>query len=48
MTARHHTVLATLLVLGGLFVMRLTNVEIQPYPEGLYALRGLSIQQTMQ
>lgn len=48
MTARHHTVLATLLVLGGLYVMRLANVEIQPYPEGLYALRGLSIQQTMQ
>ncbi len=48
MTSRHHTVLATLLVLGGLFVMRLASVEIQPYPEGLYALRGLSIQQTMQ
>lgn len=48
MTSRHHTVLATLLVLGGLYVMRLTTVEIQPYPEGLYALRGVSIQQTMQ
>ncbi len=48
MTSRHHTVLATLLILGGLYVMRLTTVEIQPYPEGLYALRGLSIQHTMQ
>lgn len=48
MTSRHHTVLATLLVLGGLYVMRLATVEIQPYPEGLYALRGLSIQHTMQ
>lgn len=48
MTSRHHTVLATLLVLGGLYVMRLASVEIQPFPEGLYALRGLSIQHTMQ
>lgn len=48
MTSRHHTVLATLLVLGGLYVMRLAHVEIQPYPEALYALRGLSIQHTMQ
>jgi len=48
MTSRHHTVLATLLVLGGLYVMRLAHVEIQPYPEALHALRGLSIQNTMQ
>lgn len=40
MTSRQHTVIATVLVILGLYVMRLTSVEIQPSPEGIIAVRG--------
>ncbi|MBK7411959.1 MAG: glycosyltransferase family 39 protein [Ignavibacteria bacterium] len=40
MTSRQHTVIATVLVILGLYVMRLTSVEIQPTPEGIIAVRG--------
>lgn len=40
MTSRQHTVIATVLVILGLYVMRLTAVEIQPRPEGIIAVRG--------
>lgn len=43
MTQRNHTLTALLLVLAGLYLMRLTSVEIQPWDEGLYAVRGESI-----
>lgn len=40
MTSRQHTVVATVLVIIGIYVMRLTAVEIQPSPEGLIAVGG--------
>ncbi|HLP27173.1 MAG TPA: glycosyltransferase family 39 protein [Candidatus Didemnitutus sp.] len=40
MTSRQHTVIATVLVIIGLYVMRLTSAEIQPSPEGLIAVGG--------
>lgn len=43
MTQRGHTVVATILVLAGMLLMRLGSVEIQPWDEGLYAVRGESI-----
>lgn len=43
MTQRGHTVLATILVLTGLLLLRLGSMEIQPWDEGLYAVRGESI-----
>lgn len=43
MTQRGHTVVATILVLTGMLLMRLGSVEIQPWDEGLYAVRGESI-----
>jgi len=43
MTSRQHTVLAVLLAIVGLYVIRLSSVEIQPWDEGLYAVRGESI-----
>jgi len=43
MTARQHTVIAVILVLTGLYLMRLSGAEIQPWDEGLYAVRAQSI-----
>jgi 4-amino-4-deoxy-L-arabinose transferase-like glycosyltransferase len=43
MTSRQHIILATVLAILGLYVMRLTAVEIQPAPEGLIASRGEAI-----
>lgn len=43
MTGRTHTVLSLLLVVAGLFVIRLTTLEIQPWPEGMQAIRGESV-----
>lgn len=43
MTARHHTVAAAILALTGLFLLRLAGQEIQPWDEGLYAVRAESI-----
>lgn len=43
MTSRQHTVTAVILVLTGLYLMRLSGAEIQPWDEGLYAVRAQSI-----
>jgi len=43
MTARNHTLTAVILVIVGLYLIRLSSVEIQPWDEGLYAVRGESI-----
>lgn len=43
MTPRQHTVIAVILVLTGLYLMRLSGMEIQPWDEGLYAVRAQSI-----
>lgn len=43
LTARQHTVLATVLIIFVAFLVRLGSVEIQPWDEGLYAVRGESI-----
>jgi len=43
MTNRDHTVLACLLAIVGLYVVHLSTVEIQPWDEGLYAVRGEAI-----
>lgn len=43
MTPRQHTVLATVLAILGLYVMRLTSVEIQPSPEGLIAIEANAV-----
>lgn len=43
MTQRDHTILALIAVLVGLYLLRLSSVEIQPWDEGLYAVRGESI-----
>ncbi len=43
MTSRQHTVVAVILVLTGLYLMRLSGTEIQPWDEGLYAVRAKSI-----
>lgn len=43
MTNRDHTVLACILAIIGLYMVHLSSVEIQPWDEGLYALRGESI-----
>ncbi|MCX6139314.1 MAG: glycosyltransferase family 39 protein [Candidatus Kapabacteria bacterium] len=45
MTARQHTVVATILAILGLYVMRLTSVEIQPSPEGLIAIDASAVVQ---
>ena len=43
MTSRQHTVLAVLLAIVGFYLIRMSVVEIQPWDEGLYAVRGESI-----
>jgi len=43
MTSRQHTVIAVILVLTGLYLVRLSGAEIQPWDEGLYAVRAQSI-----
>lgn len=43
MTTRQHTVVACVMALTCLFALRLTSVEIQPWDEGLYAVRAQSI-----
>ena len=43
MTQRNHTLTALLLVFAGFYLMRLSSVEIQPWDEGLYAVRGESM-----
>lgn len=40
MTQRQHTITALVLALTGLFLIRLGAQEIQPWDEGLYAIRG--------
>lgn len=40
MTQRQHTVTALVLALAGLLLIRLGGLEIQPWDEGLYAIRG--------
>ena len=43
MTQRDHTVIATILAIIGLYFIGLTSLEIQPWDEGLYAVRGEGI-----
>lgn len=43
MTQRDHTVLASILILIAFFAIRVDTVEIQPWDEGLYAVRGEGI-----
>lgn len=43
MTQRGHTVIATILVLTGLLFMRVGSIEVQPWDEGLYAMRARAI-----
>ena len=43
MTQRDHTVVATILVIIGLYIIGLSALEIQPWDEGLYAVRGEGI-----
>lgn len=43
MTSRQHTVTAVILVLTGIYLMHLSTYEIQPWDEGLYAVRAKSI-----
>jgi 4-amino-4-deoxy-L-arabinose transferase-like glycosyltransferase len=43
MTQRDHTVLATILAIVGLYIIGLSSYEIQPWDEGLYAVRGEGI-----
>lgn len=43
MTERQHTAAAVILVIMGLYLMRLSAVEIQPVPEGDIALRAEAI-----
>lgn len=43
MTSRQHTVIAIALVLTGVYLMHLTSLEVQPWDEGLYAVRALGI-----
>ena len=40
MTQRDHTVIATILVLVAFFAIKIDAFEIQPWDEGLYAVRG--------
>ncbi|MFM8770797.1 MAG: ArnT family glycosyltransferase [Candidatus Kapaibacterium sp.] len=48
MTERQHTTAAVILVIMGLYLMRLSAVEIQPSPEGDIALRGEAIVSSQQ
>lgn len=43
MSNRQHTVIACVLALTCLYALRLSSVEIQPWDEGLYAVRAQSI-----
>lgn len=43
MTQRGHTVIATVMVLTGLLFMRVGSIEVQPWDEGLYAMRARAI-----
>ncbi len=43
MTERQHSVLATILVIMGLYIMRISAVEIQPFGEGEIAMRAEAI-----
>lgn len=40
---RQHTVIACILVLTCLYALRLSSIEVQPWDEGLYAIRAQSI-----
>ena len=42
---RQHTATAFILALVCLYAIRLTSIEVQPWDEGLYAVRGQSIAQ---
>ncbi len=48
MTERQHTTAAVILVIMGLYLMRLSAVEIQPSPEGDIALRAEAIVSSQQ
>ena len=48
MTERQHTTAAVILVIMGLFLMRMSAVEIQPSPEGDIALRAEAIVNSQQ
>ncbi|MBU3742636.1 MAG: hypothetical protein FGM24_10190, partial [Candidatus Kapabacteria bacterium] len=43
MTQRGHTVVATIMVLTGMLFLRIGSAEVQPWDEGLYAMRALAI-----
>lgn len=43
MTQRAHTAVATIMVLSGLLLLRIGSFEIQPWDEGLYAMRARAI-----
>ncbi len=43
MTAKQHTITATILVIVGLYIVHLSKFEIQPWDEGLYVARGESV-----
>ena len=43
MTQRDHTVIASILVLVAFFAIKIGSLEIQPWDEGLYAVRGEGI-----
>ena len=43
MTQRAHTVVASIMVLTGMLFLRIGNAEIQPWDEGLYAMRALAV-----
>ncbi|MBU3698727.1 MAG: hypothetical protein FGM33_01770 [Candidatus Kapabacteria bacterium] len=48
MTERQHSVVAAILVIMGLYIMRIAAVEIQPFGEGEIAMRAEAIVQSRQ